>query len=61
MAILITLNAGDINNNYITFIWFYLLMTLLIIVNKKHICNVAFICVKSNFILSKVIISLLVG
>jgi hypothetical protein len=41
MTILITLNMDDITCNVISS------LILLIIGNKKHICNVAFIIVKS--------------
>jgi len=32
-------------------------MTLLITVNKKHVCNVAFIIAMSEVVISKVVIS----
>jgi hypothetical protein len=43
MTILITFNKGDITKNDITYIQFYLKMTLPITVNKKHTRNVALI------------------
>jgi hypothetical protein len=60
MTILTTLNMGDITCNDITFHWFYLQMTLLIKVNKKHICNVTFINVINKVSISKVFITIVV-
>jgi hypothetical protein len=51
---------GDITCNDITFHWFYLQMTLLITVNKKHICNVTFINVINKVSISKVFITTVV-
>ncbi len=47
MAILITLNTGDVTNNGITYNRFYLKMTFLITVNKN-------INVKSHLLMLKV-------
>ncbi len=48
MTILITFDMGDNTYNDSTYILFYLQITLLITVNKKHTCNVAFIKVISK-------------
>ncbi len=52
MTILITLNTSNVSYNDITYNWFYFNMALLITVNKKQICNVAFINVISKVITS---------
>ncbi len=54
MAILIILNTGDTTYNDITLNWFYLQMTLLLTVNKKLVCHVAFIDVISKVIICEV-------
>jgi hypothetical protein len=46
--LIITLNMGKITYHDITYNLFYLQITLLITVNKKHTCNVAFINVISK-------------
>ncbi len=48
-----TFNMGDNTYNDSTYILFYLQITLLITLNKKHTCNVAFIKVISKVIISK--------
>jgi hypothetical protein len=62
MTIPITLNMGDITPNDNTYKWLCTKMILIIIdltktVNKKHICNVAFINVISKVFISIVIVS----
>jgi hypothetical protein len=54
----ITLNTGDITYNDITYNFFYIQMTLLKTVNKKHICNVTLINAMIKDITSKVFISI---
>ncbi len=48
---------GAIVYNDITYNWFYLKITLLITVNKKHTCNVTFVNVISKFFISIVVVS----
>ncbi len=48
LLMMITLNTGEVTYNDITYKLFYLCMTLLATVNKKHLCNVKFITVKSS-------------
>jgi len=46
---------ADITFHDITYNWFYFKMTLLITVNKKHVCNVTFIKVENKVVISIVI------
>jgi hypothetical protein len=48
---------GDITSNDISYNGYYLKLTLLITVNKKHKCNVTFISVTSKVFISIVIMS----
>ncbi len=58
MTILLTLNMGDITYNDVTYMditynRLHSYMTLLIIVNKKHLCNFTFISVIAKVVVSK--------
>jgi hypothetical protein len=54
LLIMTTLDTGNITYNAITLTDLTYKMTLLITVNKKHICNVAFINVISKVVIREV-------